>query len=190
MVYNGDTVKEWVGDSQWRAWRADLARFRKHGYSGWLSEGFWALTIYRLQRSLRAFRPTWFWLPFKAILVVIRKFIVMVTHISLPPEAEIGPGMLIPHVGPIQVIPFARIGADCAIHQVCTIGAAGKPGVPELGDHVMLGCHSCVLGPVKVGDGVRIGAGAVVVTDIPAWSTAVGVPARVTQHREDGIIGE
>ena len=46
MKYDRDTVKEWAGDSQWRAIRADYQRFREHGYSGWGSEGFWALAIY------------------------------------------------------------------------------------------------------------------------------------------------
>ncbi len=178
MKYDGALVRDWAGDSQWRAWRADLARFRAHGYSGWLSEGFWALTIYRLQRSLYLFRPRWAILPFWVCLAIIKKLFTMVTHINLHHNAAIGPGLLIPHVGPIQVFPLAVIGADCAIHQVCTIGAGSSPGGPRIGDHVMLGCHCCILGPVTIGDNVNIGAGAVVVTDIPSNCTAVGVPAR------------
>jgi serine O-acetyltransferase len=184
MDYDGKTVKQWAGSSQWRAWRADLARFRKSGYSGWASEGFWALTIYRLQHALGKAGPKWAWLPLRLVLALIRKLFVLVTHISLHPNAEIGPGLLIPHVGPLHVFPLARIGADCSILQVCTIGAGSKPGGPQIGDHVELGCHSCVLGPVRIGDGVRVGAGAVVVGDVPAWSTAVGVPARVVRTRE------
>jgi len=185
MKYDGSTIKAWAGASQWRAWRADLARFRAHGYSGWGSEGFWALTIYRLQRGMRASRARWLFVPVLPALAVLKKLLTMVTHINLHPRAEIGPGLLIPHVGPIQVFPWARIGADCAIHQVCTIGAGAKPGGPDIGDHVMIGCHACVLGPVKVGDGARIGAGAIVVKDVPAWSTVVGSPARVVNQRED-----
>ncbi|WP_428937821.1 serine O-acetyltransferase [Fontivita pretiosa] len=178
MQYDGETVKQWAGTSQWRAWRADLARFRKHGYSGWGSEGFWVLTIYRMQHAAIHARHRWLWWPARIILAVAKKLLTAITHINLDPRAHIGPGLLIPHVGPIQVFPLASIGADCAIHQVCTIGAGGRPGGPVIGDHVMIGCHTCVLGPVYVGDGARIGAGAVVVTDIPAGATAVGVPAR------------
>lgn len=182
--YDGQKVKEWAGDSHWRAWRADLGRFNAHGYSGWGSEGFWALTIYRLQRKLRNLRPRLLWLPLSVPLAVIKKLLTTVTHINLHPEAEIGPGTLIPHVGPIQVFPWAKLGADCAIHQVCSIGAGSKPGGPAIGDHVMLGCHSCVLGSVTVGDRAIIGAGAVVVTDIPAGCTAVGVPARPVRQND------
>jgi serine O-acetyltransferase len=181
MTYCGNTIKEWSRNSQWRAWRADLARFRKHGYSGWGSEGFWALTIYRIQRGLRGLPAQPLWAPLCMLFAIVRKLVVIVTHISLSPNAEIGPGLLIPHVGPIHVFPLAKIGADCAIHQVCTIGAGSKSGGPVIGDHVMIGCHACILGPVRVGDGARIGAGAVVVRDIPAWSTAVGVPAKVVR---------
>lgn len=183
MRYDGDTVRQWAGESQWRAWRADLARFKQHGYSGWGSEGFWALTVYRLQRGMRGRRPGIFWKPARLLVGFVKKALTVVTHINLDQGASIGPGLLIPHVGPIQVFPWATIGADCAIHQVTTIGAGAKPGGPVIGDHVYLGAHVCVLGPVKIGDGSKIGAGAVVVTDIPAGASAVGVPAKVIGAR-------
>ncbi len=179
MRYDPETVKAWAGDSQWRAWRADLARFKKHGYSGWGSEGFWALTVYRMQRALRGRRPRIVWFVPNVLLAVVKKLLTAVTHINLDKGAVIGPGLLIPHVGPIQVYPWATVGADCAIHQVTTIGAGAKPGGPVIGDHVYLGAHVCVLGPVRVGDRAKIGAGAVVVSDIPEGASAVGVPARV-----------
>lgn len=179
MKYDGSTIKSIVGDSHRKAWLADLARFRAHGYAGWGSEGFWALSVYRAQRWARTVRPGLVRLPLRAVLGVFKKLLTTITHINLHPDAQIGPGLLIPHVGPIQVFPWATIGADCAIHQVCTIGAGAKPGGPQIGDHVYIGCHTCILGPVRVGDGARIGAGAVVISDVPAGATAVGVPARV-----------
>jgi serine O-acetyltransferase len=54
-----------------------------------------------------------------------------------------------------------------------------------IGDHVMIGCHTCILGPVSVGDRAKIGAGAVVVSDIPGGATAVGVPAKPLLHPAD-----
>ena len=187
-----DSVKVWADDSQWRAWRADLARFRKHGYSGWGSEGMWALTIYRLQRWVMRGRPAFAWVPLRVALRIVRKLLVTVTHISLPPEADIGPGLLIPHAGLIQIIPGAYIGADCAIHQICTIGAGPKPGMPHIGDHVYLGAHCCVLGGVCVGDGAKIGAGAVVISDVPPWAnrgrraSADHSGSRVVRQRQVG----
>ena len=181
MKYDGDSVKEWAGRSQWRAWRADPARFRSHGYSGWASEGFWALTIYRLQRGVRGLPCQSVWMPLRVLLAILRKCLVTMTHISLQPDSETGPGLRIPHVGPIQVFPPAWIGGDCAIRQVFMIGAGSCPGGPRIGDHLTLGCHTCALGSVSGGDGARIGTGAVVVVDTPAWSVAVGVPARAAK---------
>lgn len=179
MKYDAETVRAWAGTSQWRAWRADLARFKKHGFSGWGSEGFWVLTVYRLQRATRGRRPRIVWLLPNVCIAIVKKLLTAITHINLDKGASIGPGLLIPHVGPIQVYPWATVGADCAIHQVTTIGAGAKPGGPVIGDHVYIGAHVCVLGPVTVGDRAKIGAGAVVVSDIPAGATAIGVPARV-----------
>jgi serine O-acetyltransferase len=179
MKYDRATVKQWAGDSQWRALRADLARFQSNGYSGWASEGFWALAIYRCQKSAHNARPNWIWTPARVALAIIKKMFTLVTHISIDYDAEIGPGLLIPHCGPIRVHGATRIGADCCLHHVCTIGAGRTPGGAVIGDHVWIGCHSSILGPVIIGDDATIAANSLVIANVPAGATAIGVPARV-----------
>src|ERR1700747_2291846 len=80
LKYDRDTIKTWAGDSQWRAFRADLAHFKKHGYSGWGSEGFWALVIHRLQKVVRRNRPLWLWMHIRLTLGAVNKLFTMVTH--------------------------------------------------------------------------------------------------------------
>ena len=179
MKYDGLTVKAWAGTSAWRAWRADLAKYRLYGYSGWGSEGFWMLSLYRLQHALLHARLRWLWLLPRLVLAVLRKFATLLTHISLPAGATIGPGTLIPHVGSIQLNAQTVLGADCTLMHIVTIGAGGTPGSPIVGDHVFVSCHSCILGGVTVGDFANIGAGAVVVSDVPPHHSALGVPARM-----------
>lgn len=191
MKYQAEIIRDWAGDSQWRAWRADLARYHLAGFSGWGSEGFWVVTIYRLQRAALLARPRWFWLLPRLVLACVRKVLTLLTHISLPPQAKLGPGLLIPHVGPIQLNREVVIGADCTLMHVVTIGAGGKRGAPVLGDHVFVGCHSCVLGGVQVGDRADIGAGAVVVCDVPADARALGVPAKIfmkTPQADESVV--
>jgi serine O-acetyltransferase len=103
----------------------------------------------------------------------------MVTHIDLHPDAQIGPGLLIPHVGLIRVHGNTKIGADCAIHHVCTIGAGPRPGGATIGDHVHIGCHTSIIGAVTIGDGAMIAANSLVISDVPPGATAMGVPARI-----------
>ena len=179
MKYDRNTVKAWAGNSHWRALRADLARFRASGYSGWASEGFWALAIYRLQNIVHNSRPRWIWIPARVALAVVKKLFTIVTHISIDYDAKIGPGLLIPHCGPIRVHGDTKIGADCCIHHVCTIGAGRAPGGAIIGDHVWIGCHSCIIGAVTVGDGATIAASSLVISNVPAGATALGVPARI-----------
>jgi serine O-acetyltransferase len=159
--------------------RADLARFRIQGYSGWGSEGFWALVLYRLQKIVRGCQPQWLWVPARLGLIIVRKFFTMITHIDLDPGAEIGPGLLIPHVGPIRVHGASKIGADCSLHHVCTIGAGPRPGGATIGDHVYISCNSSIIGAVTIGDGALIAANTLVIADVPAGTTAIGVPARI-----------
>jgi serine O-acetyltransferase len=179
MNYDRNSVKLWAGDSQWRALRADLARFRSNGYGGWGSVGFWALVIYRLQKTVHRLRPRWAWVPICFAVDFIRKFFTLITHIGIDYQADIGPGLLIPHGASIRVHGDTKIGADCALHHVCTIGAGRKPGGAIVGDHVWICCHSSIVGPVKIGDDAVIAANSLVIADVPAGATAIGVPAKI-----------
>jgi serine acetyltransferase len=179
MKYDRNTVKQWAGDSQWRALQADFERFRLSGYSGWGSEGFWGLAIYRTQRAIGKSRMRWLWAPVSVLLAVLRKMLIIITGIDLNPDAEIGAGLLIQHGSQVRIIGNAKIGADCALSHICTIGAGPTPGVPQIGDHVYVSPHVCILGPVSIGDGVTIAANSLVITNVPAGNTAIGVPARI-----------
>lgn len=179
-TYDPETVKAWAGDSQWRAWRADLARFRSHGYNGWGSEGFWALSVYRAQRAVSQSSVNAALLPLRVVLTIVKKAVQAITHINLPASATIGPGLLLPHVGPIQITPGSVVGADCAIHHTVTLAAA--KGVPTLGDHVMVGCHVVILGPIHVGDRAAIGAGVTVPFDVPPGGVVVGPKPRLLER--------
>lgn len=179
MKYDRNKIKSWAGNSQWRALRADYARFRSNGYSGWGSEGFWAIAIYRLQKMVHRSKPAWAWAPACLAVDLIKKAFTILTHISIDYQADVGPGLLIPHLGPIRIHGDTKIGADCSIHHVCTIGAGPKPGGATIGDHVFISCHSSIIGPVKIGDEAMIASNSLVITDVPAGATAIGVPAKV-----------
>ena len=179
MVYDGSTVKEWAGNSTLRAIRADLARYRRNGFTGWGSEGFWASFLYRLQRWVRARRPRLLWLPARVLVGVIKKLFSTVTHMDIHPDAQVGPGLLIPHVGLVRVHAATTIGADCAIQHVCTIGANSTVAGAKIGDHVLIGCHSSIIGAVEIGDGAVIASNTLVIANVPAGFTAMGVPARI-----------
>jgi serine O-acetyltransferase len=99
---------------------------------------------------------------------------------ELPPQVRCGPGLVLRHAGRGVVIhPGVRIGSNARIYHRVTLGVADHGGPPTLGDDVYLGVGASVLGELRIGDGARIGAGAVVVTrDVPAHHVAVGVPAR------------
>src|SRR5690349_20914154 len=120
LGHPGALIKsEAAGSSQLKACRADFARFRANGYSGWGSEGFWALALYRFQKVIQRQRAGWFWAPVRFALRFIRKIFVLMTLIDIHPDAEIGPGLIIPHGGPIRVHGDAKIGTDCSLNHMC-----------------------------------------------------------------------
>jgi serine O-acetyltransferase len=179
MTYDKNTVKAWAGDSQWRALRADYARFRLQGYPAWTTEGFWAVLIYRLQRMLKTTQPQWLWLPVRALVAILRRTFSMVTRTYISADAAIGPGLLVPHAASIRVQPHTRLGADCTILHGCTIGSGPLEGSATIGDHVFLSCHSTILGPITIGDGATVAANTLVISNVPARATAIGVPAKI-----------
>ncbi|MDH4147368.1 MAG: serine acetyltransferase [Acidimicrobiia bacterium] len=107
-----------------------------------------------------------------------------VLGVEIPPETSIGPGLVLKHPQAIVVNGQSRIGARCMLRACTTLGNlverdGAETASPVLGDDVELGVGVIVIGPIHVGDRARIGAGAVVITDVPAGAVAVGNPARV-----------
>ena len=109
------------------------------------------------------------------------------TGIEIHPGATIGKRLVIDHGMGIVIGETAEIGDDCLIYHGVTLGGTGKDvgkRHPTIGNRVLIGTGAKVLGPIKIGDGSRVAANAVVLKDIPENSTAVGSPARVV--RVDG----
>ena len=106
------------------------------------------------------------------------------TGIEIHPGATIGKGLFIDHGSGVVIGETAEIGDNCTIYQNVTLGGTGKDTGkrhPTLGNNVMVGAGARVLGPFTVGDNVKIAANAVVLSEVPPNSTAVGVPARVVK---------
>ena len=102
--------------------------------------------------------------------------------IELPYSAVIGSSVVIEHQGCIVIHGNARIGNGCIIRQGVTLGNRymDKPfDAPELGDGVNVGAGAKILGKVKIGENAVIAANAVVLQDVPAFSLAFGVPAKI-----------
>jgi len=111
------------------------------------------------------------------------------TGIEIHPGATIGRRVFIDHGMGIVIGETAVIGDDCTLYHGVTLGGTswnkGKRH-PTLGRNVVIGAGAKVLGPILIGDGAKIGSNAVVVRDVPAGATAVGIPARlVTSDEQD-----
>ncbi len=111
------------------------------------------------------------------------------TGIEIHPGATIGRRVFIDHGMGIVIGETAVLGDDCTLYHGVTLGGTswnkGKRH-PTLGRSVVIGAGAKVLGPILIGDGAKIGSNAVVVRDVPAGATAVGIPARlVTADDQD-----
>ena len=106
------------------------------------------------------------------------------TGIEIHPGAKIGHRLVIDHGMGIVIGETAEVGDDCLLYQGVTLGGTGKDHGkrhPTIGNNVLIGSGAKVLGPFTVGDNSRIAANAVVLQEVPANSTAVGVPARIVR---------
>ena len=104
--------------------------------------------------------------------------------LEIHPAAQLGKGVFIDHGMGVVIGETTVVGDNCTIYQNVTLGGTGKDvgkRHPTLGNNVLVGSGAKVLGPFTVGDNARIAAGAVVLREVPANATAVGVPARIVK---------
>ncbi len=112
--------------------------------------------------------------------------------VAIGKPVALGPGTYLPH-GNVVIDGLTTIGRGCVFSPFVTVGLStksdeeGRPVLegPTIGSQVAVGTGAKILGPVHIGDGARIGANAVVVGDVPAGATAVGVPAHVVEPKEE-----
>lgn len=160
----GDLSREKKGFWEWAPPRSLLASIRS--YQRWRGNRWpWAF----IARGIAVFRYR-FW------------SVVTASDISI--NAKIGIGLSLPHPAGVVIHQDAEIGPDCLILSGVTIGLRSGSGVPVLGTHVDVGTGAKILGAVHVGDRAVIGAGAVVIHDVPAGVTVVGVPAREVSYSQ------
>lgn len=166
-------------------WVTDLDRYPKP--RPFLKEqSLWAVWLYRFGRRLdkkpdgfvKRLQTTCYWLMFRILETLLAT--------SIPKSAVIGAGLRVWHFGGIFIHPEARIGINCTLRQGVTIGNRSVSGpVPVIGDNVDIGAYAQILGGIRIGNGCRIGAMTVVLTDVPDGATAVGVPARIIKLQEN-----
>src|ERR1700689_5039630 len=139
--------------------------------------GFHAILLHRLAHHL-----------YEAKIPILPRFISQVsrflTGIEIPPGATIGRRFFIDHGMGVVIGETAEIGDDVLLYQGVTLGGTSltkEKRHPTIEDHVMISAGAAAIGPVRIGRGSRIGAGAVVVSSAPPYSTIVGIPGKIVE---------
>jgi serine O-acetyltransferase len=148
------------------------------------------MAVYRFGRWRYTIRWRLLRMPFSLLYKVLKVISEILTGIDLPCEVTLGRRFRIDHFGGIIISGDAVFGDDCIIRNGVTVGLkhTGQRGSPILGDRVDIGAGAKILGPIQIGNDVIIGANAVVLTDVPPNSLAVGVPARVLPSRTQSSV--
>jgi serine O-acetyltransferase len=141
--------------------------------------GFHARQFHRLSHTLW----NWHWPFFPRFVSHLGRFF---TGIEIHPGAKIGEGFFIDHGMGVVIGETSEIGENVAIYQGVTLGGTSllkKKRHPTLGNNVVVGAGSIIIGAITIGEGAKVGAGSVVVTPVPPHVTVVGVPGRVVEVR-------
>lgn len=141
------------------------------------------LLAFRIAQSIRRSRRPIYMLGIP-YLVFYRVTVEWLLCIELPWNTQVGPALRLFHGMGLVINDQTIIGRNVVLRHNTTIGVKetlpfGTQAAPIIGDDVDIGAHVIILGPIRVGNGARIGAGSVVIKDVPAGATVVGNPARV-----------
>src|SRR5947199_8059502 len=123
---------------------------------------------------------------------LVSHFARFVTGIEIHPAAKLGPGLFIDHGMGVVIGETAEVGENVTLLQGVTLGGTSlkrEKRHPTLGNNVVVGAGAKIIGGFKIGDGSRIGAGSVVVREVPTNSVVVGVPGRVTYRDGQRVAG-
>jgi len=110
--------------------------------------------------------------------------------VDIHPGAKIGRGILLDHATGVVVGETAVIGNNVSIFHNVTLGGSGKEcgdRHPKIGDGVLIGAGTCILGNIRIGNGAKIGAGSIVLKEVPPRTTAVGNPARLVGGKDNPV---
>ncbi len=144
--------------------------------------GVWALISYRIAHKL--YNKNW-----KRLSRIIMGISQMITNIDIHPACKIGRRVFIDHGTGVVIGETAEIGNDVLIYQQVTLGGVNlEKGIkrhPTLEDGVVVGGGAKILGNIIIGKNSKIGANSVVIHNVPAESTAIGIPARVIEKGRD-----
>lgn len=125
---------------------------------------------------------------FKWLARALAHFARWITGIEIHPGARIGCRFFIDHGMGVVIGETAQIGDDCTLYHGVTLGGTrwdeGKRH-PTLGNNVVVGAGAKVLGPIRIGDRARVGSNAVILKDVPAGATVVGIPGRIVGRHDD-----
>lgn len=149
-------------------------------------QGFWALAVHRFGNWRMGIRWKLLRAPMSELYRGLYRFVEWTCGISLPYTVPVGRRVRIWHHSGM-VLHARSIGNDVHIRQNTTFGVAHRgqnEALPVIEDGADIGCNVCILGNVRIGAGAVVGAGSVVLTDVPPGTVAVGVPARVLPARE------
>lgn len=144
------------------------------------SDGTSAMILYRLMQGAREARLV----PLE---LVFNKLNAVVNECVIGRGTEFGPGFVIIHANGIVINGEVRGGSKVRLEHQVTIGNAGHGSSPVLGNDIYLGAGAKVIGSIALGDGVKVGANAVVVHDVAPETTVVGIPAKPVRRRADNV---
>ena len=158
--------------------------------SNWMRHGFWSLVVYRFGNWRYSIRSRALRFPFSFLYKLMKFFADSLLGIELPCETLIGQRLVIEHIGGIVISGDAVFGDDCILRNGVTVGLRHRleRGSPVLGNRVDIGAGAKLLGPIRIGDDAAIGANAVVLCDVPAGCSAVGIPARIIPRKRTAVV--
>jgi len=151
----------------------------------WTRRGLWVMAVYRFGNWRYGIRSHAIRMPFSFAYKLLKVFSEILTGIELPCEVKLGRRFRIEHFGGIVISGDAVFGDDCIVRNGVTVGLrhTGERGAPVIGDRADIGAGAKILGSIRIGDDVAVGANAVVIADVPSNSIAVGVPAKVRPRK-------